>query len=163
MTNDGLWYYQAVQTRGVEAANEMNAEVVREFGRQEMRRLMRALEITKVHSVEQYLRLFESAVELYLGSLLDSESSFTANTHDITIKTCFAYKGVKRAGIEKVYHCGPGERLLGWLDAMEVPAELEPGVGLCQMAHTGSCGYLVRLNAGWAQFGLSSEPLERGI
>lgn len=163
MTNDGLWFYQTAQARGIEAANEMNAEVVREFGRQEMRRLMRALEISSVDCIAQYRQLFESAAELYLGSLVESEDSFTGNTHDITIRTCFAYKGVKRAGIEKIYHCGPGERLLGWLDAMKVPAELEPGVGLCQMAHTGSCGYRVKLDAGWAQFEPSSERLERGI
>jgi hypothetical protein len=149
MANDGLWFYHTAQALGIDAANQTNAQVVREFGRQEMRRLMRALEIKVVDSPEKYRLLFDSAVELYLGTLIESEDSYRENTHDIKVTTCFAYKGVKRANIDKVYHCGPGERLLGWLEAMALDATIEPGVGLCQMAHTGSCGYQVAIRS-WA-------------
>jgi hypothetical protein len=145
MATDGLWYYQTAQARGIEGANEANVEVVREFGRQEMLRLMRALGIEKVTTVEQYRLLYGTAVDLYLGSLFEAEHSFDGDdrttTHTMDISLCFAYKGVKKAGIDKIYHCGPGERLTGWLAAMELPAALEPGVGLCQMAHTGACSY----------------------
>jgi hypothetical protein len=144
MATDGLWYYQTAQALGLDGANEANIQVVREFGRQEMVRLMRSLGLAKVETVEQYQQLFTTAVELYLGSLFAAEESFEDDTHTMKVTTCFAYKGVKRAGIEMQYHCGPGERLTGWLQGMELTTELDPGVGLCQMAHTGSCGYKLK-------------------
>ncbi len=145
MATDGLWFYQTAQSNGIDGANHANIEVVREFGRQEMRRLMRALDITEVETAEQYRRLFQTAVGLYLGSLLEAQESLDGDKHQITVTTCFAYKGVKKAGIDQIYHCGPGERLTGWLQAMNLPAKIEPGVGLCQMAHTGSCAYQVTI------------------
>ncbi|MBC3985403.1 hypothetical protein H8N01_23190 [Streptomyces sp. AC536] len=141
MATDGLWYYQTATQRGIDGANEANIQVVREFGRQEMVRLMRSLGVEKVETVEQYRRLFQTAVELYLGSLFAARESYADGVQHLEVSTCFAYKGVKRAGIEKVYHCGPGERLTGWLQAMDLPAEIDPGVGLCQLAHTGACNY----------------------
>jgi hypothetical protein len=143
MANDGLWFYQVAQTAGVDGANEANIEVVREFGRQEMRRLMRTLDITEVTTTEQYWHLFHAAMDLYLGSLFEADESLDGDEHQIAVTTCFAYKGVKRAGIEKEYHCGPGERLTGWLQAMNLPARIDPGVGRCQLAHTGSCSYRI--------------------
>lgn len=145
MANDGLWFYQTAQALGLDAANQANSQVVQEFGYQEMRRLMRTLGVDKVETVEQYQTLFRTATELYLGSLFGAEDSVDGDVHDIQVTTCFAYRGAKRAGIDKEYHCGPGERPTGWLRAMGLPATIEPEVGLCQMAHTGSCAYRVVL------------------
>ncbi|MER5637119.1 hypothetical protein ABT095_09190 [Kitasatospora sp. NPDC002227] len=149
MATDGLWFYQTAMAKGVDGANEANIQVVREFGRQEMLRLMRSLGVEKVETAEQYRALYDAAVELYLGSLFSARDSFEETAegtdHTVQVDTCFAHKGVERAGIAKEYHCGPGERLTGWLQAMELPAALEPGVGLCQKAHTGSCSYLLRI------------------
>jgi len=139
MATDGLWFYHTASAQGLEQANKTNALVVREFGRQEMRRLMRALGVSKVETIEQYRLLYRAGVELFLGSLFEAEEYVEGDVHHIDVTTCFAYKGARRAGIGDVYRCGPGERLTGWLDAMRLPATIEPGVGLCQMAHTGSC------------------------
>jgi hypothetical protein len=146
MANDGLWFYQVSLGGGVEAANEANTRVVREFAKQEMRRLMRVLGISKVETVEQYRQLYETAVDLFLGSLFTAEGDIAGDVQEINVSQCFAHLGVTRAGIADVYHCGPGERLTGWLEAMGLDAEITPGVGLCQMHHTGSCGYRVALN-----------------
>jgi hypothetical protein len=145
MATDGLWFYQTAQALGLDGANEANIQVVREFARQEMRRLMRALGIENVKTTEQYHELIRTATELYLGSLFASDESIHGDAHEIEVTTCFAYKGVKRAGIEKEYHCGPGERLTGWLQSMGLSARIEPDVGLCQMAHTGKCHYRIKL------------------
>jgi hypothetical protein len=147
MATDGLWFYQTAQALGLDRANAANIQVIRQFARQEMRRLMRSLGLEKVETAEQYHELFRAAVELYLGSLFKADESLDGDTHHITVTTCFAYKGVKRAGIDKEYHCGPGERLTGWLQEMELPAQIEPSVGLCQMAHTGSCHYQIKVGA----------------
>lgn len=140
MTNDGLWYYQAFANYGPEVANRCNIAVVREFGRFEMRRLLRALGITRV-TAWQYHRIFQIAVDLYVGGLFSYTDSFDGNTHEIRVKSCFAYSGVARAGVAKVYHCGPLERVLGWFEALKLPVKISPEVGLCQMAHCGQCVY----------------------
>lgn len=151
MATDGLWFYHTATARGIDGANETNVQVVREFARQEMRRLKRALHLGRVETIEQYRYLIEAAENLYLGSLFESEEAIEDGVHHIEVTMCFAYRGAKMAGIDKVYHCGPGERLTGWLEAMGLSANIDPEVGLCQMAHTGSCHYQVVVNAQAAQ------------
>jgi hypothetical protein len=147
MANDGLWFYQTAKALGIDAANTANAQVVREFARQEIRRLMNGLGVDQVRTLEQYHELYLRATDLYLGSLFEAEDSVDGDTHEIRVTTCFAYRGVKRAGIDKQYHCGPGERLTGWLQGMGLPgARIEPAVGPCQMAHTGSCSYRITVD-----------------
>ncbi|MFQ5968824.1 MAG: hypothetical protein ACE5MI_14665, partial [Acidimicrobiia bacterium] len=141
MANDGFWFYQTFANYGPDVANKLNVAVVREFGRLEMRRLLRALGISEITSAAQYRRLFQVAVKLYVGDLFDYEESFEGTTHHIRVKSCFAYTGVNRAGVAKVYHCGPFERVLGWFEAMKLPMKLDPDVGLCQKAHSGGCAY----------------------
>lgn len=143
MANDGLWFYQTVTALGVDKANDLNGEVVREFARQEMTRLMRAVGIDRVQTIEQYHALMEVARDVYLGSLMDYDDRITGDTHDIKVRKCFAYLGVRRAGVDKVYRCGPGARVKGWLDAMGLHDGIEPDVGLCQMAHHGACTYKI--------------------
>ena len=82
---------------------------------------------------------------------MDYDDRIIDGTHDIEVRKCFAYLGVRRAGIDKVYRCGPGARVQGWLDAMGLEDGIEPEVGLCQMAHTGACTYKIRT-------GLSAPP-----
>lgn len=141
MTNDGLWFYQAFVNSGAEVANAWNTTVVREFGRLEMRRLLRALGLQKVSSPAQYSRVFQLAVHLYVGDLFDYEDTFDGTTHEIHVKSCFAFTGVSRAGIADVYHCGPFERVAGWFDALRLPVKVSPEVGLCQKARCGDCHY----------------------
>ena len=141
MANDGLWFYQAFVNHGADAANSWNTAVVREFGRLEMRRLLRTLGITRVTSSAQYYRVFQLAVDLYVGDLFDYEDTFDGTTHQIHVKRCFAFAGVSRAGVAQVYHCGPFERVVGWFEALGLPVKIGPEVGLCQMAHCGECRY----------------------
>lgn len=143
MANDGLWFYHTATTLGIDKANELNGEVVREFARQEMRRLMRSVGIDRVETIDQYLALMQLTRDIYLGSLMDYDDQIVDGTHDIDVRKCFAYLGVRRAGIDKVYRCGPGARVQGWLDAMGLQDGIQPEVGLCQMAHKGSCSYQI--------------------
>ncbi len=156
MTNDGLWFYQAFVNYGPDVANGSNTSVVREFGRLEMRRLLRALAIRKVTSPAQYYRVFQLAVALYVGDLFDYEDVFDGTTHQIHVKSCFAFTGVSKAGVAKVYHCGPFERVLGWFDALRLRVKISPEVGLCQMAHCGECRYTLSV-----EFHDDAEPAGR--
>lgn len=151
MANDGLSFYQTATALGVDKANELNGDVVREFARQEMARLMRAAGIDRVQTIEQYHALMQSARDIYLGSLMNYDDQIIGEIHDIKVRKCFAYLGVRRAGIDKEYRCGPGARVKGWLDAMGLHDGIEPNVGLCQMAHHGVCTYKIHT-------GLASQP-----
>ena len=141
MTNDGLWFYQAFVNNGSDAANSWNTAVVRQFGRLEMRRLLRTLGVTTVASPAQYYRIFRLAIDLYVGDLFDYEDTFDGTTHQIHVKRCFAFTGVSKAGVAQVYHCGPFERVAGWFEALRLSVKISPEVGLCQMAHCGECRY----------------------
>lgn len=141
MACDGLWFYQVFTNYGPEIANTLNIKVVREFSRLEMRRLMRELKISRVTSFEQYRELFKLATQLYVGTLFSYEEHCESTTHHIYVKNCFAYNGVAKAGVDKVYHCGPIERVTGWFEALKLPVKISPEAGLCQMAHRGQCVY----------------------
>ncbi len=156
MTNDGLWFYQAFVNYGPDVANSWNTSVVREFGRLEMRRLLRALGIHRVSSPAQYYRVFLLAVELYVGDLFDFEDTFDGTTHEIRVKSCFAFTGVSKAGVAHVYHCGPFERVVGWFEALRLPVKISPEVGACQMAHCGECRYTLSV-----EFRGDAEPAGR--
>jgi len=156
MTNDGLWFYQAFVNYGPDVANSWNTTVVREFGRLEMRRLLRALGIQRVTSPAQYYRVFQLAVDLYVGDLFDYEDTFDGTTHQIRVKSCFAFTGVSKAGVAQVYHCGPFERVVGWFQAFRLPVKISPEVGLCQMAHCGECSYTLSV-----EFPEDAEPAGR--
>jgi hypothetical protein len=145
-TNDGLWFHRTASSHGLDAANQANADIVREFAKQEMSRLMKALGISAVVNLEQYRLLYDTAFDLFVGSLVAIDDSVDGDAHDLKISKCFAHLGVTKAGVADRYHCGPGERLVGWLEAMGLRAEITPGVGLCQMHHVGSCGYRILLN-----------------
>jgi hypothetical protein len=146
MANDGLWFYEAAQALGIDKANEANGRVVHEFARLEMSRLMRALNVRSVETVEQYAALFALAAEVYVGSLIEYDDKIEDGKHDMQVRKCFAYLGVRRAGIEKLYRCGPGARIEGWIEAMGLSDTVEPEVGLCQMAHKGSCSYRINVS-----------------
>jgi hypothetical protein len=145
VSNDGLWFYAAVRAVGIEQANELNADVVRRFSALEMVRLMRHLGVTEIDGPEALRELLELALELFVGDGFQADLEAIEGKVSLRVNRCFAYDGVRRAGLEKEYRCGPGQRLLGWLTGVEAEASVTPAVGLCQMAHLGRCGYAIEL------------------
>lgn len=137
--NDGLWFYAVYRALGAETANRMNAEVVRGFSRLEMAKLMRALGKDEPSSVEEVVELIEAAAELFTAGLFEYTLAREGEACRLEVKRCFAYEGVKRAGVAEHYDCGPGQRLMGWLDAMGPELRQGPELGRCQMVREGRC------------------------
>lgn len=144
IANDALWFYEVHRALGASAANRLNVAVVRAFARIEMVRLLRALGLTSVASFDEYLEVFRRAADLFLTGIFEYEEQADSGTQRLHVRKCFAYEGVARAGLDKVYHCGPGERALGWFEALGLPVAVEPAVGPCQLAHGGTCRYAFR-------------------
>jgi hypothetical protein len=143
VANDGLWFYQVLKACGADEANRMNAEVVLGFSRLEMVRLLRALGASEVASLEEFLPIFRIAAELFVEGLFECEAEVEGGAFRLRVTKCFAYEGVKRAGVAELYRCGPGQRLRGWLEAAGLGATIGPAPGPCQMARCGSCAYTI--------------------
>jgi hypothetical protein len=144
--NDGLWFYAVNGELGIEAANRLNAEVVRKFATLEMARLLRALRCENVADQQTFVSLLRQALELFVDGLFEASLEESPGKLRLRVERCFAYEGVRRANLHLCYRCGPGQRLLGWLAALDVPSAVSPEVGLCQMAHRGQCEYDVDLS-----------------
>jgi hypothetical protein len=143
--NDGSWFYETAKRFGIDAANELNASVVRRFAELEMVRLLRELRVDPDPSCEEASkRLIRFGLELFVGELFHVDVSDEPGHVSLRVVQCFAYEGVLRAGVHKEYRCGPGQRLAGWLAGMRASAQIVPAIGLCQMAHTGRCAYAVK-------------------
>jgi hypothetical protein len=110
-----------------------------------MARLLRSLGKVSIDTMETYRQIFTLATEMFVKDIFDYEEEIDGCKHTLKVNRCFAYDGVKRAGMADTYACGPGQRALGWLDAMRIPCTVTPEVGLCQMAHSGRCTYAFEL------------------
>lgn len=142
--NDGSWFYETAKRFGIDAANELNARVVRRFAELEMVRLLRVLGIDHEAAHEPITkRLIRFGLELFVAELFHADLSEEPGRVHLRVSRCFAYEGVRRAGVHEEYHCGPGQRLAGWLAGIGAPARITPAIGLCQMAHSGRCAYVV--------------------
>ena len=52
---------------------------------------------------------------------------------------CFAYKGMKQAGVIDGYSCGVMYRIECWLDSLGVRYSIQPAIKGCLMHEKGSC------------------------
>jgi hypothetical protein len=148
VANDAFWFYAVYEVAGVELANRLNEKVVRQFGSLEMARLLRQLRVEAVSSAASLLALLESALELFVKDVFQADLAREGNRVHLRVQRCFAYEGVRRAGLEGCYRCGPGQRLKGWLSVAAPNTRISPEVELCQMAKVGTCAYTLTLEDG---------------
>lgn len=146
VANDAFWFYAVQKLAGVDVANRLNGEVVRQFGCIEMARLLRQLRVEPAVDAAGLLALLEQALELFVKDLFQADVTRDGDRIHLRVRRCFAFEGVRRAGLEHCYRCGPGQRLLGWLAVAADGALISPEVDLCQMANTGACAYTVTLD-----------------
>lgn len=146
MSHDGLWLSAVAQRFGAAAANELNRQVCNAIGRVDARRLARALGISEIETMEQYLRFFNDAYSLYRPSGIDMTIEADRNVQRFDVTRCFAYQGIIKAGLAPVYECGIFERLLGWLDEMGLRYSLEPPIGRCLMVLGQPCRRTITLD-----------------
>jgi hypothetical protein len=146
MSHDGHWFRHVVEEFGPEAANKLNMRTCRSIGRTDWFRLVKALRIDKVRSLEHFLEIFKAAWQLYAPPHIDVDITIKGNRITAQVKKCFAYEGVKSIGIEKIYDCGIFERIRSWLDAAGVKYELEPPIGKCLKAQGKKCKRTIALH-----------------
>ena len=139
MSHDGHWFRHVAEEFGPEAANELNMRTCRSIGRTDWFRLVNALGIDKVESLEHFIEVFKAAWQLYSPPHIDVNITVRDNRITAQVKKCFAYEGVKSVGMEKIYDCGIFERIRSWIDAAGVKYELKPPIGKCLKAQGKEC------------------------
>jgi hypothetical protein len=143
MTHDGMWFYQAIQALGVKEASRLNKAAIAMLAPLEIGRMKKAfgLENEKIETFEELKEFFERATALFVPDFMNASFSFPAeNTFrwEFKPKSCFAYKGMSRAGVIDQYECGVIYRVVCWLSALGVEYKA-PEVVRCRMIDSDMC------------------------
>jgi len=146
MSHDGHWFRHVAEEFGPETANRLNMRTCSSIGRTDWFRLVKALGIDKVTSLEQFLEIFKAAWQLYAPPHIDVDMVVKNNQITTEVKKCFAYEGVKRVGMEKIYDCGIFQRISSWVDTAGVKHELEPPIGKCLKTQGKECKRTITLH-----------------
>jgi len=142
MSHDARWYTAAAQAFGIEAANRLNQTAAHAEGKAEAQRIVRALRLPPVASLEDYLLVQETLIGLLGPELLDYQVvPIAADAFQLRVQRCFAHENVARAGVAEGYECGILPRVTGWLEALGVEYEMTPSPGKCLKARGGECIY----------------------
>lgn len=149
MYHDYMWFQSAIGAVGPEMANTGNQRAIFETGKAEMTRLMRAMRIYPVHSMENVVKLILSAYELYIGEMVKMGMDHGQDWLRFYALACFAQKGTQKDGLGAIYYCGALKRISGWLEAMGLEYVVEPEIGPCLVSQNKNCSFLVRLKAEW--------------
>lgn len=146
MSHDARWYMAVAEHFGIEHANRLNQIVARDLGRVEMKRFMKALDLSPSRNMEQYLNLKKAALSMFGPDLVDYEIKLLDHqSYEMHFERCFAHENIVRAGIKEEYECGIFARLQGWIDAQGLEHELTPALGKCMKVLGKECYYTVRL------------------
>lgn len=146
MSHDARWFMAVTAEFGLETANRLNKIAVHETGKAEVRRIARALQLTPVRGLDDYLVVQELLISLLGPHLLDYEvTSASDRAFQINVERCFAHENAQRAGIAHDYDCGIFPRVTGWLEALELHHELKPPLARCLKGQGQECAYTVRL------------------
>lgn len=100
MAWDGQWYLKVYKQCGWEMATELNALVRADYGRIEMRSVLRALGKRRADDLTDAVRVLRSYYQLYGGVF---EAQYQVSETEITaiISRCAALEGSKRARLER--------------------------------------------------------------
>lgn len=153
LTHDGMWFVNAAAELGIERANDLNRAAIRSMAGIEVARLTKALEVDPggITDSEDLCRLLADGFTLLLPGSVASRIGVSApDPGTLRMKwddgECFAYKGMKRAGLLDGYECGVVYRIECWLEALGIRFETDPPPGLCMMRTGGRCATEITLD-----------------
>jgi hypothetical protein len=146
LTHDGMWFVHAAAGLGTEAANQLNRSAIRSMSAIEVRRLLATLGVSvdDLTDAEAVGRMLEDALAVLLPSSVTDGFRISipgeGRVHwEWEDGECFAYKGMRRAGLLADYECGVIYRIECWLEHLGIQSETKPAIGRCLMAQGGHC------------------------
>ena len=146
MSHDARWFMAVAKEYGIQVANRLNQIAAHEIGKVEAHRIVRALPLPPVTTLEDYLLAQEVFIGLLGPDLLDYRvTKVSDNAYQMHVRRCFAHENAVRAGIAEHYECGIFARVTGWLDAFGLEYEMSPSLGKCLKAQGRECIYTITL------------------
>jgi len=149
MSHDARWFMAVAQEYGLPVANQLNKIAAHAIGKVEAPRLVRALSLPTVTTLDDYLLAQEVFICLLEADLLDySVVKVSDQAYQMQVQRCFAYENALRAGIAEQYECGILARITGWLAALGLAYEINPSLGKCLKVQGQECIYTIALAKG---------------
>ncbi len=144
MSHDARWFMAVAAEFGLQVTNHLNQRAARELGTVEARRIVRALGLPPVTTLDDYLLVQEVLIGLLGPDLLDYRVTKAGdNAFRIHVGRCFAHDNAARAGVAGGLACGILARVTGWLEALGLAYDIEPGLDACLIARGEACIHTV--------------------
>ncbi len=160
MSHDARWFMAVAGEYGLQVTNRLNQIAAHEIGKVEAQRIVRALGLPPVTTLDDYLLAQEIFIGFLGPDLLDYRvSKVSDNAYQVLVRRCFAHDNAVRAGIADVFECGIFARVTGWLDALGLAYETNPPLGKCLKAQGQECLYTITLREATEQ---ARNDAERG-
>lgn len=147
MSHDARWFMAVASEFGMEVTNRLNQIAVHELGKAESKRIVKALQLPPVKSLDDLLLIQEILIGLLGPNLLDYQvNRVSENSASVHVKRCFSYDNAARVGVADQMNCGIFARVTGWLEALSLPYEIEPKLGRCLKGRGEECLYTISLS-----------------
>ncbi|MBI2161598.1 MAG: hypothetical protein HYU25_14690 [Candidatus Rokubacteria bacterium] len=144
MSHDARWFMAVAAEFGLQVTNRLNRRAAHEVGKVEAQRIVRALGLPPVATLDDYLLVQEVFIGLLGPALLDYRVTKAGDrAFRIHVARCFAHDNAARAGVAGGLACGILARLTGWLEALGFAYDTEPGLDRCLMAGREPCVHSV--------------------
>jgi hypothetical protein len=148
MSHDARWFMAVASEYGMEVANRLNRAAVHETGKVEAQRIVRALHLPPVRTVDDWLLAQEVFVTFLGPELMDYRVYKVGdNACQVHVQRCFANENAGRAGVAEQLDCGVFTRITGWLDALGPRYEISPPLGKCLKGEGQECVYHIALSS----------------
>jgi hypothetical protein len=146
MSHDARWFMAVAQRYGVRATNHINQIAAHEVGKVEALRVVRALQLPPVNTLDDFLVAQEVFIGLLGPDLLEyGVNKVSDSSYRVNVRRCFAHQNAHRASIIDRYECGIFARVTGWLDGLGLTYESKPPLGKCLKAQGRECIYNITL------------------
>ena len=130
----------------MEVTNRLNQIAARGVGKVEAQRMVRALHLPPVRTVDDWLLAQEVFVTFLGPELMDYRVYKVGdNACQVHVQRCFANENAERAGVAEQLDCGIFARISGWLDAVGPRYEITPPPGKCPKSEGRECSYDIAL------------------
>ena len=142
MTHDGAWFYNVYKKYGIEVANRLNKEAIKNLSILEIQRIRKALGMKniEIETFEQLKEFIDNGFSILKGDFMKFKYTFPRKNHMYwEMDKCFAFEGMKMIGVNKGYECGLIYRVCCWLDTLGIEYELNPDINECLLYTQEKC------------------------
>ena len=145
LTHDGMWFFNTSRELGIDTANKLNRMAIKSMSVIEAERLRKILGIEKqIETFDEVKKFIREGMQLILPYSVFSKFHTSVPSRNVLHwewqnQECFAYKGMKRAGLIGEYECGVIYRIECWFQALGIEVNTHPRIERCMMHEKGCC------------------------